>query len=93
MYCILPWFNNFIFKDFEDAVRVFVLANEGCGKGLLNRYRVIDLESTVAAGMSFTTATSEGLPSCIDETECPSEESKFRQIKSSYYFPLQLIFH
>ena len=58
-------------------MRVFVLANEGCGKGLLNRYRVIDLDSTISAGLSLITATAEGLTSCIDEIECPLEEGKF----------------
>ena len=62
-------------------MRVFVLANEGCGKGLMNRYRVIDLDSTISAGLSFTTAAAEGLISCIDEIECPFEEGKFYQTK------------
>ena len=69
-------------QDFEDAVRVFVLANEGCGNGVMNRYRVIDLDSTVSAGLSLTTAAAEGLTTCIDETECPLEEGNFYQIQS-----------
>lgn len=64
-------------QDFEDAVRVFVLANEGCGKGLMNRYRVVDLDSTISAGLSLTTAAAEGLTACIDETECPLDEGEF----------------
>ena len=58
-------------------MRVFVLANEGCGKGLMNRYRVIDLDSTMTAGLSLTTAAAEGLTSCIDEAECPLDEGEF----------------
>ena len=58
-------------------MRVFVLANEGCGNGLMNRYRVIDLDSTTSAGLSSTTATAEGLTSCVDVAECPLEEGKF----------------
>ena len=55
-------------------MRVFVLANEGCGDGLMNRYRVIDLDSTISTGLSSTTATTEGLTSCVDVADCPLEE-------------------
>ena len=61
-------------------MRVFVLANEGCGNGLMNRYRVIDLDSTISTGLSSTTATTEGLTSCVDVADCPLEEGSFDQI-------------
>ena len=48
----------------------------------MNRYRVIDLDSTISAGLSLITATAEGLTSCMDEIECPLEEGKFYQTKS-----------